>query len=348
MNQTYHCLAAAVLTLSCHATPIAHEPFDYASGSSLTNQGGGSGWSGIWFQDGEAANAGTAGLGFTDAQGNILNASGLCADTTGIATTRSLRVAGSSNLNNVWVSFLYHLPASNNKFEGVSFYRGSQQVFTVSNPSTTGTAAVFLTNNLAGGSNVNTGSGEFGITHLVVLKLTKGGGANGTDRVEAFIDPGLVGSPSSPTMVDGANFDFDRVRIAGQDGSPLLVDELRIGDSFADVTPHVPAAGMDTDDDGLSDTQEAVLGLDPNVSDESLIAVIQAHPDWFGLYSASGIMDLGNGGVVFQKTNSDPLEFIFEVQHSETLIHWSTLETFNRVIDLPSSSKFLRITIQDR
>jgi hypothetical protein len=348
MNYPSHCLAAAVLSLSCNATPIAHESFDYAASSSLSTQGAGSGWSGAWYQDGEPAVTGAAGLGFSDALGNVLNASGRCADTTGTATTRSLRAVGSSNLNNVWISFLYQLPASNNKFEGVSFYRGSQQVFTVSNPSTTGTAAIFLTSNLTGGPIVNTGSGVFGKTHFVVLKLNKGGGNNGTDRIEAFIDPDLVGSPSTPTVVDGANFDFDRIRIAGQDGSTLLVDEIRIGDSFADVTPHVPVAGLDSDGDGLSDTQESALGLDPHVSNATLIDAIKAHPEWFGLYSNSGIMDLGNGGVILQKTGGNPVDLIFEVQHSENLTQWSALETINRIIDLPSGKNFLRVTLQDR
>ncbi len=348
MSKSYHWSVAAVLTITCHAAPVTHESFEYAAASSLTTQGGGSGWSGAWYQDGDSAVTGAAGLGFTDALGNVLNASGLCAGTTGATTTRSLRVVSPSNLNNVWISFLYHLPASNNKFEGVSFYRGSQQAFTVSNPSTTSTAAIILTSNLSGGAAVNTGSGVFGQTHLVVLKLTKGGGGNGNDRVEAFIDPLLTGSPSSPTIVNGANFDFDRVRIAGQDGGALLVDELRIGDSFADVTPHAAASGEDTDGDGLSDEQETVLGLDPNVSDASLVAAIKANPDWFGLYSASDIMEMANGGTVLRRTANGTVHFIFEVQHSGNLTHWSALETFSRIIALPPGKNFLRVTPQDR
>ena len=164
--------------------------------------------------------------------------------------------------------------------------------------------------------------------------------------MEAFIDPNLTGSPSSPAPVDGANFDFDRVRIAAQDGTTLFVDELRIGDSFADVTPHLPAGGADTDNDGLSDSQESVLGLDPNVSDAALIAGIQAHPEWFDLFSASEIMNFGNGGVVLQQAANDPVSLIFEVQHSETLTEWGVLETINRRIELPAGKNFLRLTLQ--
>jgi hypothetical protein len=339
-----------ILASACQAAPLAYEPFDYPSAAVLTGLSGGTGWLDAWIVDGAGVSTGTSGLTYSDAAGNVLSVSGLHADTTGSATTRSLRDFGTASLNNVWISFLYQLPGANSKFEGVSFYRGTQQVFSVSNPSTTTTAAIHLTNNLLGNNNgANTGSGAFGQTHFVVMKLTKGGGAGGTDRIEAFIDPILTGNPSSPgATVDGANFDFDRVRIAGQDGSPLLVDELRIGESFADVTPHLPAAGQDSDNDGLSDAQEAVLGLDPQVSDAALIAGIQAHPDWFDLYTAFGILELGNGGAMLQQSGDDPVNLIFEVQQSENLTQWGALETFNRQVELPSGKNFLRVTLEDR
>lgn len=345
VKRSSHLLAAALLSCTCDAAQIARESFDYASASPLTTQSGGSGWLGAWFQDGESAVTSAAGLAFTDSQGNILNTSGRAADTAGTATTRSFRDFGSGLLNSVWVSFLYRLPASNNKFEGVSFYRGTQQIFSIYNLSTSSSAGIYLTNHL-NGAVVNTQRGVFGTTHLVVLKLTKGGGTNGIDRVETFIDPLLSATPSSATaMVDGSNFDFDRVRIASQDGSSLQVDEIRVGDSFADVTPYSPLVDDDSDDDGLTDEQEAVLGLNPAVSDAALIAGIQAHPDWFGLYSTSGILGLGNGGVMLQQNASDPVNLIFEVQHTENLTEWGTLETINRQVVMPAGKNFLRVNV---
>lgn len=348
MKNPYHWLTAALLSLSCDAAPIASESFDYAPASSLSSQDGGSGWLAAWFQDGESAVTGAAGLGFTDSLGNVLTTSGRAADTSGTATTRSLRDFGSGLLNDVWISFLYRLPASNSKFEGVTFYRGTQQVFSINSPGSVTTAAIYLTNNLVTNGGVSTGRGVFAQTHLIVLKLTKGGGTGGADRIEAFIDPILTGSPSSPaTLINGTNFDFDRVRIAGESGSPLLVDELRLGETFTDVTPHSNVADVDSDDDGLTDSQEADLGMDPNVSDAALIAGIKAHPDWFGLHTASGILELGNGGVVLQQTSNDLVNFIFEVQQSENLTQWGALETFNRQVGLPSGKNFLRVTVQD-
>jgi hypothetical protein len=342
-------LAVVGLIVPCHAAPIAHEPFDYPAASSLTAGGGGSGWAGAWYQDGESASTGTAGMGFTDSLGNVLDASGRSADTTAGATTRSLRIFSGGLLNDVWISFLYQLPASNSKFEGVSFYRGTQQVFSISNPSTTSTAAIHLANNLVTSTGTSTGHGIFGQTHFIVLKLTKGGGTGGADRVEAFIDPVLTGNPVSPAgTINGTNFDIDRVRIAGQDGATLLVDELRVGATFDDVAPHVPAGGADSDDDGLTDAQEAALGLDPNVSNASLVAAIQAHPEWFGLYSNAGILALGNGGVVLAKAADEPVDFTFEVQHSSTLASWPVLETFTRQVMLPAGKNFLRVTLEGR
>lgn len=331
-----------------HAVELVYEPFDYTAAENLTSLAGGSGWAGGWTQDGESSVVAAGGLAFTDNIGNVLTVAGLAADTTGGATTRNFRVVADGPLTDVWISFLWNLPGSNSKFEGLNFHRGTQSVFSVSNPSTTTGPAIHLANTLSGGASVNTLKGGFGFTHLVVLRLTKDGGPNGSDRVEAFIDPLLSGVPSVPdATVNGSNFDFDSIRIAGQDGSPLAIDEFRIGNSFAEVTPHTPGLEGDSDGDGLSDAQEAVLGLDPNSSDAALIAAIQAHPEWFGLYSAEGILQLGNGGTIVQKSGNDPVGFTFEVQHSENLLAWPVLETFNRSLVLPDGKNFLRLTLEN-
>ena len=335
------------MSWSCNAEPIARESFDYAPASNLSTLGGGNGWAGNWFQDGESVATGTVGLGYIDSLGNVLNASGLSALTSGSATTRSLRDFGSSAINDVWISFLYRLPATNSKFEGVTFYRGTQQVFSIYNPGSATNAAIYLANNLVTSTGTNTGRGVFGQTHCIVLKLTKGGGTGGADRIEAFIDPILSGLPTSPVAtVNGSNFDFNRVRLAGEDGSALWVDELRIGESFAEVAPHMTAGDPDSDGDGLSNSQEALLGLDPNQSDAALISGIQAHPEWFGLYTASGILELGNGGTILPQASNEPVNLIFEVQQTDDLAQWDLLETINRQVELPPGKEFLRVNIE--
>lgn len=340
------CLAACG---ALHAAELVYEPFDYTAAENLTSLAGGGGWASAWTQDGESSVIGPDGLTFTDGIGNVLAVSGRSAETTHTATSRNFRTVAGGLLTDVWISFLWHLPASNNKFEGLNFYRGTQATFSISNPSTTAAATISLSNNLPGGTGVSTQKGGFGVTHLVVLRLTEGGGPGGADRVQAFIDPLLSGVPSVPdATVNGSNFDFDNLRIAGQDGATVILDEIRIGSSFADVTPHTAGAGGDSDGDGLTDGQEAVLGLDPNVSNAALIAAIQNHPDYFGLFTAAGILALADGGTIVQQSAGDPVNFTFEVQHSGNLVDWPVLETFNRAVVLPDGKNFLRVTLEGR
>ncbi len=337
------------LSGTLQAAELVYEPFDYTPAENLTSLAGGNGWTGAWTQDGESSVIGADGLAFTDSLGNVLTVGGKAAETTNTATARNFRVVAGGLLTDVWISFLWHLPGSNSKFEGLNFYRGTQSAFSLSNPSTTTAATLNLANTLSGGTSVSTQKGGFGVTQLVVLHLTKDTGPNSTDRVEAFIDPMLSGVPSAPdATVTGSNFDFDSIRLAGQDGSTVILDEFRIGASFADVTPHTTGAGGDNDGDGLTDGEEAVLGLDPNVSDAALVAAIQSHPDYFGLYTASGILGLSNGGTIAPQVANDPVNFIFEVQHSENLADWPVLETFNRAVVLPDGKNFLRVTLEER
>jgi hypothetical protein len=340
---TAFCIGSA---LSIRAAQLVHEPFDYVAGSNLTAQTGGSGWTAGWTQDGQTCVTGAAGLSYVDGSGRILNVSGKRADTTGTATTRNFRTVAGGPFTGVWISFLYQLSASNAKFEGVSFYRGSSAtpVFSVNSPSADATARITLTNNLTGGS-VNTLKGTFGTTHFIALHLTEAGGAGGTDRLEAFIDPPLATVPTTADgTIDGTNFDFDIIRIAGQDGATLLVDELRIGNTYADVAPYTIAD--DPDGDGLTNAQEAVLGTNAAVSDAALIAAIRAHPDYFDLHDAAGILTLGHGGVVLPQTGTDAVNLTLEVQQSADLTKWQGLQTFNRNVVPPAGKNFIRVKIE--
>ena len=346
MKQTHLILAGLALAASAPAAELAYEPFAYTAAAALTDQEGGSGWDFAWTQDGEPCVVAAEGMAYTDASAKVLTVSGLAAETTGTATTRNFRtLAGGTPVDDVWVSFLYRLPVTNNKFEGLSFYRGSTSLFSISNPSTTATSNIFVT--IGAGAGTSTNKGSFGTTHLIVLHLEDGAGSGGADKVSVYIDPLLTGNPSvADATAQGSNLEFNAIRLAGQDGATLFVDEFRIGASYADVTPHTAGADPDSDGDGLSDAQEAVLGLDPQVSNTALIAAIQAHPDYFDLYTAAGILAQANGGVILQKSGNNPLSFTFEVQQSDNLTAWPALETITREITLPSDKQFLRVTLE--
>ena len=322
---------------------LYHEPFDYPA-ADLTGNNGGAGWTGAWTDSGNPVVVSTSGLTYSDPAGRILNVSGGSANSAdgGASTTISLRDF-SSSLNNVWISFLYQLPATNNKFEGVSFYRASQQVFSVSNPSTTTNAAIYLTNNLFANNGVNTGIGVFGQTHFVVLKLTKSGGTGGADRIQMFIDPVLTVAPSSPAAsIDGTNFDIDRVRIAGQNGGSLLVDEIRVGAIWEDVSAHFTPPSLDSDFDGLTDARETTLGLDPNVSNVALIAAVRANASWFSLHAPAEITDMSIGGLNILQYAPGEMEYSFNLRD-----RFGNLSEFiYGSLTTPPARRFLRLEIE--
>lgn len=346
MKQPYLILASLAFAASAPAAQLLYEPFDYTAAAPLTDLQGGSGWDSAWTQDGEPCVIAAAGMSYTDTTGKVLTVSGLAAETTGTATTRNFRATPSgTTLNDVWISFLYRVPVTNSKFEGLSFFRNSTTtpVFSVSNPSVDTTPSIYLTIGTAAG--VNTHKGVFGTTHLIVLHLEDAA----TDKVSLYIDPLLTGNPSTPDATgQGSNLSFNSIRLAGQDGSTFTVDELRIGESFADVTPSAASADPDSDGDGLSDAQEAVLGLDPQASNAALVTAIKNHPDYFDLYTAAGMLAQANGGVILQKSGNNPLSFTFEVQHSSDLHAWPALETVTREVTLPSDKQFLRVTLESK
>jgi hypothetical protein len=52
--------------------------------------------------------------------------------------------------------------------------------------------------------------------------------------------------------------------------------------------------------------------------------------------------------VILPQTSNDPVNLIFEVQQSENLAQWGTLETYNRQVGLPDGKNYLRVTLQNR
>ncbi len=106
------------------------------------------------------------------------------------------------------------------------------------------------------------------------------------------------------------------------------------------------APPADFDGDGLTDLQEQVLGLDPQVSNAALIAAIKSHPDYFDLFDDAGILGLAQGGVVLPQTGAEVVNFTIEVQRSTNLTDWFGLQTFNRNVLLPDGKNFLRLSIE--
>jgi hypothetical protein len=98
----------------------------------------------------------------------------------------------------------------------------------------------------AGGGQQSAG-GDVNADTFIAVKLTIGPGAN-DDTAEMFINPAVGSMPSTPDASVSFNEDpndnraIDEIRLGSQNG-PFSVDEIRIGATFADVSPGTPPVG---------------------------------------------------------------------------------------------------------
>jgi hypothetical protein len=81
-------------------------------------------------------------------------------------------------------------------------------------------------------------------TYLLVARILWGAGAGGKDAVSLFVNPTLGTLPAvANATLDVAITNFNKVRIAAGNAINYTFDEIRIGDSYADVT--VPLVQVD-------------------------------------------------------------------------------------------------------
>ncbi|MCW1926101.1 hypothetical protein OKA05_26315 [Luteolibacter arcticus] len=326
------------------AEVLMHEPFDYSAGD-LTGGNGGSGWSGAWTESGNSTVVTGAGLSFTDSFGNVLHTSGGAVNTAdgGAVTTISAREVADRNAE-TWISVLIQQQNDINSFVGVSFYDQSldQANARFAIEHATG-KNLRLVRRVAPVVNAAAFTTTVGTTVFAVLHLVPGGGAGATpDRIDVYSNPRLDEIPASPqASVQISGLQFDRVRLAGAAGRAMLVDELRIGESFADVTPYTPPPDPDTDGDGLLDSQEVVLGLDPNVSNAAFIAALRANAGWVALHTTDEIDGVSLGRVMLSPNGPANFDYSFEILDRQGL----TLETITRSLPLSGDKQFFRLNL---
>jgi hypothetical protein len=325
---------------------LVHDSFSYSAGD-LTGGNGGSGWSGAWTDSGNPVVVSGAGLAYTDSFGNKLQVSGSALNTAdgGVLTTISAREVTDRNAE-TWISVLIQPQGSFSDFLGVSFY--DQGLLTANarfaieqtgkdlrlvrrapgTPTPPVNSATFAT---------TIGTTVFAVIHLIPRSVT--GGA--LDQVDVYFNPRLDEMPSSPHASLAINgLQFDRVRVAGQNGRSTMVDELRIGEGFADVTPFIAPVDPDTDGDGLLDSQEIALGLDPNVSDAAFIAALRANPGWVALHSTDEVTDVSIGRLAILPLSPGNFDYSFEILDR----HDTTLEAITRQLTV-GDRDFLRLNL---
>ncbi len=235
-----------------------YEPFDYAAGiGALANKNGGGNWGGAW--DGGANDLNAAGLAY--ASSGTLNASGgkvILKD--GTASFRNFPATYSSGT--YWVSLLAKSSAPGVNWGGIALFDGSNERLFIGQRY--GQSQWGLERNGTGvTSTVNTGSVAF-----LVVRITL---QAGNDAVHLWVNPSLSGTPSDAggLLFDNlGDFSFNRIRaMHGLGGGQILeLDELRVGQSFAEVAPLTVSGSAPTILNKPLATAEGTVGLTLNYS----------------------------------------------------------------------------------
>ena len=223
----------------------AYDGFDYgATTGDLTGKNGGSGWSGAYTDTGNSTIYTTPGLTYT---GLPTTGGGSKTADGGGATTlnfRSFNTIYGDNETETWISFLAQRngTASTATFAGLSFYNSNgfssstDAEVTFANGGTGGAWRIMDNGPplLNGSTAVVPASNT---TYLLVARILWGAGAGGKDAVSLFVNPTLGTLPSvADASLDVDITNFDKVRIAAASAINYTFDEIRIGDSYADVT----------------------------------------------------------------------------------------------------------------
>ena len=252
MNTKILYSAALIHLALCFAASAAltvYDGFDYGGTSGdLTGKNGGSGFSGAYTDSGNSTIYTTTGLTYGTLEttgGASLTADG------GATTTLNFRGFTAISSGETWISFLGQRngTAGATVFAGLSFYNSggiatANSEFTISSAGTGGTWRLFDNNNGAATAFTSTSTLiDSNTTYLLVARIAWGAGAGGTETVSLFVNPTLGSTPLIAAASRDINMttNIDKVRIAGQNGVNYTFDEIRIGDSFASVTP-VPEA----------------------------------------------------------------------------------------------------------
>ena len=249
--------AALLLPSAARAGLLAYEPFDYPNGQLLPGQvSNATGFTGVWRQIVNNAILTAGSLEYSGAGGTLATSGNHpymgqgrnLLDINPAAFAGYLDGAGNVGANGttIYVSFLMQLTApGSDPIAGFGFHRDgdADANFHIHLDNSTanhgGSQNFFLTDFTGPALNQNAVvlPGPSTATNLFVLRFDF---AAGPDTVRAYANPPLGTEPASANgTITGANLSFDRVAFAnfGGGAAELHVDEIRIGTTYASVTP---------------------------------------------------------------------------------------------------------------
>lgn len=257
-------LAALFLTLlagHASATLYVYEPFDYTAGvDNLNGQNGGTGFDGAWASNGGSPDVQAGSLSYTDAGNRQLvqagnkgfwDATSPTAVAAGVTSSSFRTVDVALNAvtgSTIYFSFMGQQTVNSQRAANFAIFAGTAEAVSV------GHGTNFAPNWAAftGGNGANGAASTVSMLDSSLLVLRIDVNANGdNERIRLYVNPPLNAEPGT-AQVDfsdrnalAAVGDITRIRpLAGNSNgtllaAPLLVDEIRIGDTWGDVTPHV-------------------------------------------------------------------------------------------------------------
>ncbi len=229
-----------------HAALLASESFNYTAASGLANQTiTGAGFTGKWTPwssgNGDTVLAGSLSEGGLATSANSLSVTGYPPVYGTLATAISAATATAP----VWASFLYN-PGAGTYYGGFTLNLNDTNnqglAFGVNdNPSTHNQQFTVLTGSV---SAVAAAAPAVNNTYLLVMEdvATASGGT-----LNLYVNP-TVGALSAPAAPDATvNYtkaigNITSLTLYGLSSSPVKIDEIRIGNTYADVTPAAAAA----------------------------------------------------------------------------------------------------------
>jgi len=254
---------------SVHAALIAYEGFDYPDGTAVVGANGGSGFTEPYQLNGSGAGSVSTvlagSLTYTDALGNMLVTSGnkgfFAGNTTGNQTAQPSRFINTLRTNGTsWFSFvgirqgITTNTIPNNPYPrgaNLAFFNGTSERIAIGNGSgaLTNAWAILPANTQA---QLRHSTVPFQQLVLVVVRIDHLGDTTVGDNAYLFLNPTLDIEPDISTanasVIGFADHSFDRIRpfsggfdsANGRPPAEILMDEIRIGETYADVTPYIP------------------------------------------------------------------------------------------------------------
>lgn len=130
----------------------------------------------------------------------------------------------------------------------------------------------------------------------------------------------------------GASTEGLVIKTTGADGF-VIADAV----GFSAVGPN-----EDSDEDGITDVRESILGMNPEVSDAAFIAAVKSNPEYFDLHSENEIQDLLVTQPFLSGSGAPSFNLGFSMLNSD----WSVFEDFSLTIPGDVDRRFFRLALQ--